>query len=175
MFCFQCGYIGHNETTCKNQIPALEEGATNPRGPRLRSTSYGRRINEKRDPRFNSNPMKSMSGGNFSPIPKAMLEMLAKMTLEEEEAAATTNNKSSQDQQGKEHNNNDSKNKDKASTQTGLSTKNPPTTTHSKNQKWQACSTTPAKGNENSILELQRAWETFCNQSTQEAPTESSA
>jgi hypothetical protein len=133
MFCFQCGYIGHNETTCNNQTPAMEEGATNSRGPWLRSTSYGRRINEKRDPRFNSNPMKSMSGGNFSPIPKAMLEMLAKMTLEEE-AAATANNKSSQEQQGKEQNNNDSKNKGQASTQSGLSTLSTKNTTNNHSQ-----------------------------------------
>jgi hypothetical protein len=34
--------------------------------------------------------MKSMSGGSFSPIPKAMIDMLAKMTLEEEASAAAT-------------------------------------------------------------------------------------
>jgi hypothetical protein len=28
--------------------------------------------------------MKSMSGGSYSPIPKAMMEMLARMRLEEE-------------------------------------------------------------------------------------------
>jgi hypothetical protein len=88
MFCFLCGYIGHNETSCNYASPTTEEGSTNPRGPWLRSTSYGKRINDKRDPRFNSNPMKSISGGNFSPIPKAILDLLAKMTLEEEESAS---------------------------------------------------------------------------------------
>jgi hypothetical protein len=102
----------------------MEEGATNPRGPWLRSTSYGRRINEKRDPRFNSNPMKSMSGGSFSPIPKAMLEMLAKMTLEEEAAATTGNNNPPQEEKEGEQNHNGSNNKAQTSSQTDLSTKN---------------------------------------------------
>jgi hypothetical protein len=122
MFCFLCGYIGHNDTTCNNQNLAMEEGATNPRGPWLRSTSYGRRINEKRDPRFNSNPMKSMSGGCFSPIPKAMLDMLAKMTLEEEAASTTGNNKQPQEQ--KEGECKGSNNKAQISSKTDLSTKN---------------------------------------------------
>ncbi|KAK2406057.1 hypothetical protein QL285_041841 [Trifolium repens] len=118
MFCFLCGCIGHNDTTCNNQNLAMEEGATNPRGPWLRSTSFGRRINEKRDPRFNSNPMKSMSGGCFSPIPKAMLEMLAKMTLEEEAAASPGNNKQPQEQ--KEGEGNGSNNKAQPSNNTDL-------------------------------------------------------
>jgi hypothetical protein len=67
----------------------MEEGGINPRGPWLRSTSYGRKVNEKNDPRFNSNPMKSMSGGSFSPIPKVMLDLLTKMFLEEEAPAGT--------------------------------------------------------------------------------------
>jgi hypothetical protein len=62
-----------------------------------------------------------------------MLEMLAKMTLEEE-AAATANNKSSQEQQGKELNNNDSKNKGQASTQSGLSTLSTKNTTNNHSQ-----------------------------------------
>jgi hypothetical protein len=123
MFYFLCGYIGHNETTCNNQSPAMVEGATNPRGPWLRSTNYGRRINEKRDPRFNSNPMKSMSGGNFSPIPKAMLEMMAKMTLEEE-AASAAHNKPSQEQKQGGQNHNDSNNRAQPAKQTTLSTNN---------------------------------------------------
>ncbi|GAU44643.1 hypothetical protein TSUD_180700 [Trifolium subterraneum] len=58
--------------------------SVNPRGPWLRSNIYGRRVNDKRNKRFNSNPMQSVSGGAFSLIPKAMLDMLAKMSLEEE-------------------------------------------------------------------------------------------
>jgi hypothetical protein len=122
MFCFLCGYIGHNETTCNNQNPATVEGATNPRGPWLRYTNYGRRINERRDPRFNSNPMKSMSGGNFSPIPKAMLEMMANMTLEE--AASAAHNKPSQEQKQGGQNHNDSNNRAQPAKQTALSTNN---------------------------------------------------
>jgi hypothetical protein len=101
----------------------MVEGATNPRGPWLRSASYGRRINERRDPRFNSNPMKSMSGGNFSPIPKAMLEMMAKMTLEEA-AASTANNKPSQKQKEGDQNYNGSNNKPQTSRHTDPSLNN---------------------------------------------------
>jgi hypothetical protein len=89
LFCFQCGFIGHSENSCNRSDLAMEEGGINPRGPWLRSTSYGRKVNDKRDPRFNSNPMKSMSGGCFSPIPKAMLDLMAKMSLEEEAPAGT--------------------------------------------------------------------------------------
>jgi hypothetical protein len=35
--------------------------------------------------------MKSMSGGSFSPVPKAKLDMLAKMTLEEKLTTAASN------------------------------------------------------------------------------------
>jgi hypothetical protein len=57
MFCFMCGHIGHNENNCSNQTTAMNHGSTNPRGPWLRSNSYGRRINDKRDYIFNSDPM----------------------------------------------------------------------------------------------------------------------
>jgi hypothetical protein len=57
MFCFMCGHIGHNENNCSNQTTAMNHGSTNPRGPWLRSNSYGRRINDKRDSIFNSDPM----------------------------------------------------------------------------------------------------------------------
>jgi hypothetical protein len=101
MFCFLCGYIGHNESNCSTQTCAMDEGSTNPRGPWLRSNSYGRRINDKRDSRFNSDPMKSMSGGNFSPVPKGMLEMLARMTLEEKTRAAATQSTKDDTEKGK--------------------------------------------------------------------------
>jgi hypothetical protein len=86
MFCFNCGLIGHNEDKCEIPIQILPEGGTNPRGPWLRSNIYGKKVHENRDKRFNSNPMQSISGGNFSPIPQAMLDMMAKMKLEEEAA-----------------------------------------------------------------------------------------
>jgi hypothetical protein len=87
MFCFNCGLVGHNEDNCSISKGYIEEGDINPRGPWLRSNSYGRRVNEKRDTRFHSNPTKSMSGGCYSPIPKAMIDMLAKMKLEEESSS----------------------------------------------------------------------------------------
>jgi hypothetical protein len=88
MFCFNCGLIGHTEDKCSYSTPNSAEGGTNPIGPWLRSNIYGRRVNDKRDKRFNSNPMQSLSGGQFSPIPKSMLDMLAKMKLEEEREEA---------------------------------------------------------------------------------------
>jgi hypothetical protein len=41
-------------------------------------------VHENRDKRFHNNPMQSVSGGQFNPIPRAMIEMLAKMKLEED-------------------------------------------------------------------------------------------
>jgi hypothetical protein len=84
MFCFNCGLIGHNEDKCEMPTQIIPEGGANTRGPWLRSNIYGKRIHENRDRRFNSNPMQSMSGGKFSPIPQEMLDMMAKMKLEEE-------------------------------------------------------------------------------------------
>jgi hypothetical protein len=90
MFCFLCGLIGHNENNCSNPHQPVEEGEINPRGPWLRSNSYGRRVSDKKDTRFSSNPMKSMSGGSYSLIPKAMIEMLATMRLEEDSPSPNT-------------------------------------------------------------------------------------
>jgi hypothetical protein len=84
MFCFSCGLVGHSEDKCENHALPLTEEGVNPRGPWLRSNIYGKRINESRDKRFHSNPMQSVSGGRFSPIPTAMVEMLARMKLAEE-------------------------------------------------------------------------------------------
>jgi hypothetical protein len=84
LFCFNCGLIGHNKDKCESPAQILPEGGTNPRGPWLRSNIYGKRVHDNRDKRFNSNPMQSVSGGQFSPIPQAMLDMMAKMKLEEE-------------------------------------------------------------------------------------------
>jgi hypothetical protein len=85
MFCFGCGLVGHTEDKCNNITMPLPEGTVNPRGPWLRSNIYGKRVKENKDKRFNSNPLQSASGGQFSLIPKAMLDMLAKMKLEEEQ------------------------------------------------------------------------------------------
>jgi hypothetical protein len=84
MFCFNCGLVGHNEDNCEAPAQLIPEGGTNPRGPWLRSNIYGKRVHDNRDKRFNSNPMQSISGEQFSPIPQEMLDMLAKMKLEEE-------------------------------------------------------------------------------------------
>jgi hypothetical protein len=91
LFCFKCGLIGHAEDNCEAFSEELPEGSVNPRGPWLRSNVYGKRINERRDQRFHSNPMKSVSGSNFSPIPKAMLEMMANLKIRKNQKAAGTN------------------------------------------------------------------------------------
>ncbi|MCI36774.1 F-box/FBD/LRR-repeat protein [Trifolium medium] len=93
MFCFECGLVGHNEDKCSSHPQPLPAGGVNPRGAWLRSNIYRRRVNDKRDKRFNSNPMQSISGGQYSPIPKAMLDMLAKMTLQEEAEATSHSSK----------------------------------------------------------------------------------
>jgi hypothetical protein len=84
MFCFNCGVVGHNEDKCDYPVQPIPEGGANPRGPWLRSNIYGKRVEDNKDKRFNSNPLQSVSGGQFSPIPQEMLDMLAKMKLEEE-------------------------------------------------------------------------------------------
>jgi hypothetical protein len=106
MFCFSCELIGHNEDNCSELKPHIEEGNINPRGPWLRSNSYRRRVNEKRDNRFNSNPTKSLSRGCYSPIPKAMIDMMARMKLAEEAPSTkefpnnTSSNQESRSKQG---------------------------------------------------------------------------
>lgn len=81
LFCFSCGLIGHSAENCEDSSATLPEGNTNPRGPWLRSNVYGKRIHEKKDQQFHSNPKKSVSGSKFSPIPKAMLEMMENLRL----------------------------------------------------------------------------------------------
>jgi hypothetical protein len=83
MFCFNCGLVGHNEDKCEIPTHILLEGGTNPRGPWLRSNIYGKKVHDNKDKRFNSNPVQSINGGQFSPIPQAMLDIMVKMKLEE--------------------------------------------------------------------------------------------
>jgi hypothetical protein len=84
MFCFGCGLVGHTEDNCSDSSQNSLEERVNTRGSWLRSNIYGKRVNENRDKRFNSNPMQSTSGGQFSPIPKSMLAIFAKLKLEED-------------------------------------------------------------------------------------------
>jgi len=91
LFCFKCGLIGHAENNCAVDSAEFPEGTVNPRGPWLRSNVYGKRVNEKRDQRFHINPMKSVSGSKFSPIPKAMLEMMASLKIKKAQSAEDKN------------------------------------------------------------------------------------
>ena len=80
MFCFGCGMVGHNQENFKNP-PFPFEGGTNPRGAWHRSKSYGRRLIEKKVKTLSSNPIRSLSGGQFSPIPKGLMDKMAAMSL----------------------------------------------------------------------------------------------
>ena len=80
MFCFECGLIGHNLENYKNPpIPIV--GGTNPRGAWLRSRNYGHMIYERKERTFSSNPLKSISGGQFSPLSKGLLDKMATINL----------------------------------------------------------------------------------------------
>jgi len=83
MFCFGCGLIGHNVENCRNS-PLPIEGGTNPKGAWLRSRSYGRRIHERTEKTFSNNPLKSISGGQFSLMPKGLMEKMVAMSLKKQ-------------------------------------------------------------------------------------------
>lgn len=68
-FCFVCGLIGHVEDICGNREAEQNTGAVNTMGGWLRSNIYGRRVNEKKEHGFCSNPTSSTSGGVHNPIP----------------------------------------------------------------------------------------------------------
>lgn len=76
LFCFKCGLIGHSNDNCEEISTKLSTRTVNTRGPWLRSNVYGRRIHEKKENKFHSNPMKSVNAKQYSPIPKVMLEMM---------------------------------------------------------------------------------------------------
>lgn len=80
LFCFGCGLIGHNLKNCKNQ-PIPIEGGTNPRGAWLRSKDFGRRVVECKEKTLCNNPLRSMSGGKFSPIPKGLLSKMTDLNI----------------------------------------------------------------------------------------------
>jgi hypothetical protein len=87
MFCFHCGLVGHTEENCYDkhkdeEVTGLE--VVNPRGAWLRSNSYGRRIVERAEKTFRSNPRQSLSGGQFSPIPKGLMDMMKDLKVQPE-------------------------------------------------------------------------------------------
>lgn len=85
LFCFNCGLVGHKEDLCVNngfKQQGGEENPINPMGPWLRSKTYGKRMVERHELKFSSNPRKSLSGGQFSPIPKELLDMMANIKLQ---------------------------------------------------------------------------------------------
>lgn len=87
MFCFYCGLVGHNEENCsqkREEDPDNTREGTNPRGAWLRSNNYGRRLVERKEKTFRSNPRNSLSGGLFSPIPKGLSDMMADLTVQQD-------------------------------------------------------------------------------------------
>jgi hypothetical protein len=96
MFCFYCGLVGHVEDTCEAKPKDIMEETINPRGAWLRSTEYGRRIIDKKDRKFSSNPMKSLSGGLFSPIPQGLLDMMADISLTRDKKTTNAEDKPEQ-------------------------------------------------------------------------------
>ena len=106
LFCFKCGLIGHNEDNCEDTSVEIVEGSVNPRGPWLRSNVYGKRVNERKEQKFHSNPMKSTSGSNFSAIPKAMLDMMANLRIKKTQANQNSKEKTptqSTNEQGRQN------------------------------------------------------------------------
>jgi len=98
MFCFGCGLVGHNEDNCSSP-PSLKfsttEGTTNPRGAWLRSKVFGRRVMDRKEKIFSSNPLKSVSGGLFSPIPKGLMAKMANLNMNQHRTSPTTSGPSS--------------------------------------------------------------------------------
>lgn len=98
MFCFGCGLVGHNEDNCYSPFSfklTAAEGSTNPRGAWLRSKVFGRRMVEKKDKIFSSNPMKSVSGSLYSPIPRSLMHKMAKINLNQQTPATNSSSPSS--------------------------------------------------------------------------------
>lgn len=95
MFCFKCGLIGHNEENCYSTSPQIQStnaGKTNPRGSWLRSRAYGHRILERKDKVFSSNPLKSLSGKQFSPILKGLIDTTAKLKIQQQQKEGRRDN-----------------------------------------------------------------------------------
>ncbi|MCH81132.1 F-box/FBD/LRR-repeat protein [Trifolium medium] len=78
MFCFHCGIIRHNEANCPHhEIKFREEDDINPLGPWLRSSLSGKSILDQKNKKFSSNSLKSPSYGQYSSIPKDLMDKLA--------------------------------------------------------------------------------------------------
>ena len=92
MFCFYCGLVGHIEENCsikKVEFTVSAEENINPRGAWLRSNNYGIRVFEKKEKTFSSNPRNSLSGGQFSPIPKGLTDMMARLNVQQKNSVET--------------------------------------------------------------------------------------
>lgn len=86
LFCFKCGFVGHNFENYEDDTIEILEGTVNTRGPWLRSNVFGRRVHEKKEHKFHSNPIKPVNASQYSLIPKAMLEMMANLKIKKEQA-----------------------------------------------------------------------------------------
>jgi hypothetical protein len=87
MFCFHCGLVGHIEENYPEKQETNEDlgmESVNARGAWLRSNNYGRRIIEKKEKTFRSNPRNSLSCGQFSPIPKGLIDQMATLNMQQD-------------------------------------------------------------------------------------------
>lgn len=103
-FCFGCGLVGHNIENCRNPHSPFE-GGTNPRGAWLRSKTYGKRLIERPEITFKSNALRSISGGQFSPIPRGLLDQMTAININKQTGSQTmqgssTNNSTHHHSQG---------------------------------------------------------------------------
>ncbi|MCH80769.1 F-box/FBD/LRR-repeat protein [Trifolium medium] len=91
MFCFNCGLVGHIEANCIYEIKYNKaEGEINPVGAWLRSNVYRKRVLDDKDKMFSSNPLRSASRGQFSPVPEALLRKMAEVSMKEQAAQQQT-------------------------------------------------------------------------------------
>lgn len=92
-FCFNCGIIGHLEDVCKSKNSNNKRpDYINPLGPWLRSTVFGRRIFDHIEMKFSSNPLKSPSYGDCSPISKELIRKMRELAIK----GGTTKQKANQ-------------------------------------------------------------------------------
>lgn len=92
MFCFGCGLVGHTEDNCSSPSSfklTANEGSTNPRGAWLRSKAFGRRVLDRKEKMFSSNPLKSVSRSCFSPIPKGLKKKMANLNMNPHSASSS--------------------------------------------------------------------------------------
>jgi hypothetical protein len=99
--------VGHSEGNCiEKQMRgvAAEMNGINPRGAWLRSNSFGRRIIQHTEKTFRSNIRNSLSGGQFSPIPKGLMEKMANLKVNTNSPSFTPTGQKTKSQSSQQQN-----------------------------------------------------------------------